>query len=328
MQRFLRLLPSRTPTILRGAAPHIVAWGSLDGRDGSIAPSVLSSGALRAASGKKKGGGGGSPYRVSPDQRPGNTFSGGGRGGNDGGGRGGGGGNSGGNQVKLQICHSDYDIDPEPEDYDDEDEDMLFTKARFDMKDIQKKVEEVFDSSKNLEYYENNAWKPLRDLGNLQKYKGGKVPLKVRVPELYDDQKMDGDDEDDDEGYKYNEGDDDEDDYSYDRDAEDDFGGGSRTSVMEDTIVDLVSTLKALGFERSDVKPLTLRQGGKEVATKEWVLQQAEKNPSLETVLLGHVGALDHVVQCLHYDMVWKVPQEDPAAGNNEEEDDDDKRKH
>ena len=346
MQRFLLLHSRRSPYTSLARGSWVAPLTALDRP--VVLPGMpslaVTPGALRALSKKKGGGGGGgSPYRVSPEQRGGGFQRGGGGGGRDGGfgggGRGGrddGGGNSGGggggNSVKLQICHSDYDLDPDPEDYDDDDE-MLYTKARFDMKDIKQKVEEVFDSSKDLQFYDGATWKPLRDLGNLSKYKGGREPLKVRVPEHYDDTKMDDEDEDYGGGGKY---DDDDEDYGnmgpYGRqgmpDDDDDYNlGTSKVTIMEDTVNDLITTLKASGYERSDVKPLTMRSAeAGEISTKEWVLKQADEDPGIESVLLGHVGALDHIVQCLHYDMVWKRRDmnTDIVGGDDEDDDDDD----
>jgi hypothetical protein len=188
-------------------------------------------------------------------------------------------------------------------------------------------------------------------LDAISKYKGGREPLRVRIPEHYDDDNAMNNDDDDDEDYRrnsgggggggskskgggrYNDDDDDDDDYNPDDvlDDEDEdmynrFNSGAKLSVMEDTITDLVDALKEAGYERSDIKPLTMKltTSGKEISTKDWVLQQADKDAAVESVLLGHVGSLDHIVQCLHYDMVWK-PKIDLSA--EQDDDDDDKAK-
>ena len=327
------------------------------------------------------GGGGGSPYRVSPNQRQQGGGGGGGGGGRDGGyggggggrggggggggggngggrGGGGGGGGGGGNMVKLQICHSNYDLEPmDPDMYDEEDEDdeMMFSKAKFDMNDIKKKVEEMFDTSKDLEYYDGAKWKPLRGVQDIAKYKGGKEPLKVRIPEHYDDEEVNMDEDEDDYsggggggrggGGKRGYGDDDDDDYMPGGGDDDDDGmgddddmynrmnAGGRMSIMEDTINELVELLKENGYVRSDIKALTMKETStnKEIPTKDWVLQAADKDPTVESVLLGHVGALDHIVQCLHYDMVWKAKAttvDDDLMDKDDDDDDDDEEEH
>jgi hypothetical protein len=43
------------------------------------------------------------------------------------------------------------------------------------------------------------------------------------------------------------------------------------------------------------------------IATKTWVLQQASRSMTLQSILLQHVGILDHIVFALHTDSVWKV---------------------
>jgi hypothetical protein len=231
---------------------------------------------------------------------------------------------------------------------DDDDDDMMFTKAKYDMKDIKTKVEEMFDTSKDLEFYDGKNWKPLKDLNAISKYKGGKEPLKVRVPEHYDEETLDEEEDyDNDDRYgrggnkKKNQFDDDDDDYNPDEDDdvlddEDMYGQmrNTKASVMEDTINELVSDLKEEGYERSDIKPYTMKllSNGHEVSTKDWVLKQADKNPTYESVLLGHVGALEHIVQCLHYDMVWKTTDETNIDNiddekNNDNNDDPTKKK-
>jgi hypothetical protein len=188
-------------------------------------------------------------------------------------------------------------------------------------------------------------------LDAISKYKGGKEPLKVRVPEHYDDTEVGADEDEDDYrgggkgggkgSGRYDDDDDDdyggynpEDDDDMDDDMYNQMGPGSKMSVMEDTINELVDTLKTSGYERSDIKALTMKETStnKEISTKDWVLQQADKDPSVESVLLGHVGALDHIVQCLHYDMVWKPKVESKVdvdgGDDDDDDDDDDKEEH
>ena len=98
---------------------------------------------------------------------------------------------------------------------------------------------------------------------------------------------------------------------------------------MEGTIRELVNSLKTSGYERSDIKAFTMKEKStiKEILTKDWVLKQAEEDQSVESVLLGYVGALDHIVQCLHYDMVWKTNMNDDNNDPDMGDDDDDSDK-
>ena len=197
----------------------------------------------------------------------------------------------GGNFVKLQICHTDYDLGPIDEDlYDDddgEDEDFFYSKVNFDINAIKAKVEESLNTSKQLEYHNGKNWRPLERLGDITKYKGGKEPLRVRVRSLYDETFMN------DKGKPH-------DDEYLDNDIS--------SSIIIDTIDRLVLALKKSGYERSDSKVLAMTQKSTktEILTKDWVLRQAEKDLILESVLLNLTASLDHIVHCLHYDMVWK----------------------
>lgn len=42
------------------------------------------------------------------------------------------------------------------------------------------------------------------------------------------------------------------------------------------------------------------------ISTKEWIIQQAEKDDFLASLLLSRPGALRHLVQCVHWDRLWK----------------------
>jgi hypothetical protein len=42
------------------------------------------------------------------------------------------------------------------------------------------------------------------------------------------------------------------------------------------------------------------------ISTKQWIIEQAEKDDFLASLLLSRPGALRHLVQCVHWDRVWK----------------------
>lgn len=270
-----------------------------------IFPSSLDATKSRWLSSKNKykgGGGGGGGSGGGSGGRMGGSGGGGHMGGSGGGGHMAGRGGGGGDKLKLQLCWSSYDLEAD-EEGDSEDDEDRFTTAKFDLKDIKNSAEDNFGTSKNLEYYDagTNEWKPLKDLSALQKYKGKDQALPIRVPEIYEN-----DDTDDEE--------------VYDSDGEfrDDIMNASdhesRTMKIELTIKELVSDLKQSGYVRSEKNEFYLKSttDNNELSTKSWVLKRAQNDdPLLESLILGHVGALDHIVQCLHYDMVWKNQEPD-----------------
>jgi hypothetical protein len=157
-------------------------------------------------------------------------------------------------------------------------------------------------------------WEILHDVAQLHAI--SKRPILVRDPAMF---ALPGDDDEDDE---------DDDDYDehgygeYPTDDDDDDVDGS----WNDTILELVQQLQASGY-----RPTTTTEAGagtvqmleKEtdpttsMSTRTWVLEQAAADdPLLQRILLGKVGALDHIVQCLHMPFVWAM-----ANASDEEED-------
>jgi hypothetical protein len=225
-------------------------------------------------------------------------------------------------EVKLQICYSDYDLDIDEDEVADEElEDMTFLKVRFDLNYIKETVEEIFDDSRNLQYYEQKQWRPLTDLSTIamQKYRAGKTILKVRVPEHYDDTPIG--EEPDDEHYdidgnntnKYGDIPDDELDLS--------------SIILRGTIQKLVSKLKETNYIRSDgviygekdttvVYTITNTKTQEKIMTKDWVMQQADKDNELARLLIAIVGSLDHIVKCIHYDILWEHVKPNPRLHN------------
>jgi hypothetical protein len=242
--------------------------------------------------------------------------------------------------LRLQMCWTPYDLEAMEQDDDndgiDEEDEYMFVKAKFDLKDIKQKAKEMFESSKDLEYHDGEEWKPLNNIQDLSKYRSSSEPVPIRVPDVYDEDGYNyADDEDeDDESYKYK-GDEDDDD-----DDDDEYRYGEPKSYnaaanqMKRTIYALVQRLQAQGYTRCpDGTPLTLfhTATGKKVSTATWILSQAMENSTndiatieddddtldpetLETLLLGHVGALQHMAQCLDYDKVWQPRNDDSAT--------------
>jgi hypothetical protein len=180
------------------------------------------------------------------------------------------------NVVTLQMCHCENDLVIEPDD-------LFFTKAKFALGDIKDKCEEIFETSDTMEYFEEATWKPLRTLKDIEKYKGGKIPLKIRIPDCYDDTPLPP-------GYLNDIVSDEEEDNGY----------------IGDTIKGLVAALKVSGYTRSNIKQFTVENAHHDILTRDWLLERAEHDQKLKSILLGYVGALDHIVEFLHVDFVWK----------------------
>lgn len=277
-----------------------------------------------------------------------------------------GGGGKGSDSLKLLLCWSKYDLEAgiDPDNLDPDDEEYLYEKAKFDLKDIQEKVKEQFEKNKDIEYYDGNDWKPLKSMQELTRFKGGKTPLPLRIPSMYDDNDMDEDDDDDDkdyengdDGFDYSKGNDSDVDDDYEGNN-DDFAamndpvkeGGDAQIAMKRVITMLVDRLKSQGYQRASVNSLLLPDNttSTTILTRDWILSQLEpsklevsskdQEPTddddddaqdnadkelLENVLLGQVGALDHITQCLHFDVVWTrltMPDEDGDAAAAEVE--------
>lgn len=52
--------------------------------------------------------------------------------------------------------------------------------------------------------------------------------------------------------------------------------------------------------ETSDIDEMTI------ISTKQWIIEHAGKDEFLASLLMSRPGALKHLVQCIHWDVVWK----------------------
>jgi hypothetical protein len=236
--------------------------------------------------------------------------------------------------AKLQICHSDYDLllDTELEDaFHVDSEDMTFAKVKFNLSDIKQAVEEIYEDSRRLQYYDRaeRKWHALTDLETLPMYRGGKRVLQVRVPEYYDDTPM----------VMRNEPYSDDDDYDLDFDPNDEnevFRPKTKKKglvaphhppdrvamYLEDSIKSLVVQLKESGHVRAD-GVIYGDQGHRETMyavrhsetqvkqwTRDYVLTQVTTTTRyrlLARLFVAVPGALDHVVRGIHEysDRLW-----------------------
>ena len=78
---------------------------------------------------------------------------------------------------------------------------------------------------------------------------------------------------------------------------------------IEQLIRTLQKKLKEKGYTRSTIKMMTMYhiQNRDEISTREWVLQECETStPLLRAIIIGRTNAVHHIVQCLHYDFLWR----------------------
>ena len=226
------------------------------------------------------------------------------------------------NNIKLQICHNEYDtfvIEPDASDR------LFYSMAKFTVQDIQDKLNEVYDDydEKNIiEYYdsETTTWKPLIHINDVLKYRGGKIPFKIRLPQFYDDTPLPD---------NYLE------DIVFDRRTTNMAYYDKTTyqmSLIGTSIKAMILLMKYDGYERSDIKQYVLVHAnnnnnknnnnnnningnimnggnGEEISTRDYILQRANNDPELQSILLNHVNALSHMIEFIHYDFVWNKIQ-------------------
>jgi hypothetical protein len=237
--------------------------------------------------------------------------------------------------VWLNICWSYDDVKNNPPDgpVDPDISEYKYIKAKCTVLDIQDKALEIFDSIDSLQYYDDKrGWYLLSEMTNdtLQLYKGGMKRLHLRLPEYYEKLEI-GDVNDDIMDNDYG-----EDDFDSNRDIGREkfnqifFGKSDITKLrkllkkvsnksfarlnspersLERVIRFLVNKLQITGYARSNIKMFTVVRNSDEISTKQWVLLESMRHSNtslLRSALLGNAGALNHIVQCLHYDFLWK----------------------
>jgi hypothetical protein len=183
---------------------------------------------------------------------------------------------SGGDSISVLPIYSKQDLD---EVYDDAMLADIAETVRLDMDAIKKVAMDHFGSSDSMEFYEGGEWKPLDDINVL---KAGST-VKVRVPSVYDSNDASA-------GASYG--------------SESNSGAGMALSIHL-----LVDELKGGGYERADKYSMRSADGAV-IPTKDWVLAAASEKQSLAELLLEQTGALRHIVECLHYDMLWREDEE------------------
>lgn len=197
------------------------------------------------------------------------------------------------NTIKLQICHNEYDtfvIEPEEADR------LFYTIAKFTVESIQEKLNEAYEdyNEKNIiEYYESeeSTWKPLIHINDVLKYRGGKIPFKIRLPNYYDDSPLPPE-------------------YLQNLNAKK-YGASVEAyqlSLIGISVRAMILLMKHDGYERSDIKQHVLvntNRGDEEILTRDYILNRANNDPDLQSILLNHINGLQHMIEFIHYDFVW-----------------------
>ena len=190
-------------------------------------------------------------------------------------------------RMKLRICHSDSDLI-----------DGTIINMTFDYDKIQTMVYKTFDTTRNLQYYNDieQQWKPFPSTlnGSMGRYKRGHIPLPIRIPEQYlkEEYPVAG--------------------HSQLRKCIDKFVNVGYIYESDETIVIMKETIHELVHEfqrdhkyHNNPTMDTLDQTSAKIAStdqmKQWVLQQANGSYKIQSVILRFVGALDHIVQSIQY---------------------------
>jgi hypothetical protein len=164
------------------------------------------------------------------------------------------------------------------------------------------------DLAEGVEIQTNSGeWEVLHDVAQLAGIR--KRPIPLRNPAMFG---MFGE-SDEDEDYDGGETD-------YSSDSDDDDGD----VVWALRIGGLVVRLQTQGYVPTaspDSWALVPKSPGDQghappIPTRDWILQEAAHDPGLQRTLLNKVGALDHIVQCLHMPFVWETQ----TADNGKEE--------
>lgn len=228
---------------------------------------------------------------------------------------GGGKGGGGGGEFSLNFVYSPYEMNQEP----DEEELMKFKPQKgkiITINQVKKAIAEDYgmetEDMKNLEYDDKGTWKKLTDVSQVM----GKRAVPVRVPDMFsndDDSAFNQDfDGDGDEG-DYN-----EEDYMRDPDEEphpgmmdddDDYLGID----VQDTVHRLVATMKKGKYIVSPKSFQLKSPSGEVLSTRDYLLKVADTDEELRNVLVGKIGAMDHIINCIHYPFLWKdEPKSNP----------------
>jgi len=237
-----------------------------------------------------------------------------------------------GRKIDVRAVFTPLTVD----DYEsDDDIDELTSSVNRSLESIQMEMEEFGFSRDKLEYRDprgkgrETVFRPLTSQV-VEHWQGG--VMEIRDPEHYFEHLDDSDDEEydeshpDDEGFG-NEGFDpadegEDDDYDYPNYDDEDPVPAWPAPVPElrARIAALALACREADFVR--VGPGKLRDAtGGSMDTESWVTARAAADPALLHLIVDHVGALDHLVRCIHLDPVWEgnLHDNDPGKGTSDE---------
>jgi hypothetical protein len=213
------------------------------------------------------------------------------------GGGGGGGGmkkGDGGGGFSVHFVFSQYDLEEASDPRNVLDEALDMFRGNVTMKDMRKSLEDSYGMESgeidSLEYYMNGEWKPFKDPAQLK----GKQGVPIRDPSQFDDAVDDGDDYD-----KLDGPDDDDDD-------DDDYYESPLGMLIREIVAELHLNEYILHDDASTTTlQLKSKKSGEVIATKNYILNRAMNDETLQAMLVSKVGCLDHIVQCIHFPFLW-----------------------
>lgn len=207
-----------------------------------------------------------------------------------------------GNMLKICFCYNEHDLYSLPKTPNHEQ--YQYTKSRCLLSEIKERTMDEFETCDDLEYYNGTEWLPLTNEKDIASWKGGMKVLHIRVPSRWDE-------------FIH------EDDYKNPfEDEMDDPRNIHGPYNMKQVVDALILTCKLSDMTRSKVRPYHMQLSNKkEISTKQWLLNEAENDQLLKSIILREAGTLDHIVQCLHFDFTWRKlkdvdPKVDPSNLN------------
>lgn len=206
-----------------------------------------------------------------------------------------------GNMLKICFCYSEHDLYATPKTPNHEQ--YQYTKSRCFLSEIKEKTKEEFETCDDLEFFNGTEWQPLTKEKEIASFKGGEKVLNIRVPSRWDEFLHDYDTENPDDNEIV------------------DPRNKDGSYKMNEVVRALILVCKLNDMTRSRVKPYHLQYSDqKEILTKQWVLDEAQNDALLRSILLRKPGTLDHIVECLHFDFTWrKLKDVDPKVNPSKE---------
>lgn len=156
------------------------------------------------------------------------------------------------------------------------------------------KLEEFAKNQHSIEVYYHGQWLPVVDIEDLRKYQDDGSSARIRVPKLYEAG-----------------------DYQNEHAAEDFSLPHEKVNYVVETLIESMHkqgwTPKAFIDFNVDgaidnLTMIRIASGAEEtICTKKLVLRFANVDDDLREMLVRRVGALDHIVECLHYSFSWNT---------------------